>query len=89
MTTSVISGSSVWTDSSNAADRSSRRALILQMAKARMKSNKERGSSATVHSEDQTHIPIREESVEYSREEIMRDTKSEVNTDIDFTGDLD
>jgi vacuolar-type H+-ATPase subunit H len=60
------------------------------MAKARMKSNKERGSSqATVHSEDRTHIPIREESVEYSREEIMRDTKSEVNTDIDFTGDLD
>jgi hypothetical protein len=39
--TSVVSGvSSVWTDSSTNPDRSSRRALILQMAKARMKSNK-------------------------------------------------
>lgn len=39
---SSVGGSSVWTDSSNPADRSSRRALILQMAKARMKSNKDR-----------------------------------------------
>lgn len=38
--TSVVSGSSVWTDNENNPDRSSRRALILQMAKARMKSNK-------------------------------------------------
>ena len=36
----MVSGSSVWTDASGAGDRSSRRALILQMAKARMKSNK-------------------------------------------------
>jgi hypothetical protein len=39
--TSNVSGSSIWTDSSSAnPDRSSRRALILQMAKARMKSQK-------------------------------------------------
>lgn len=45
--TSVVSGvSSVWTDSSNNPDRSSRRALILQMAKARMKSNKGVGGAS-------------------------------------------
>jgi hypothetical protein len=38
---SVVSGSSVWTEGSNPTDRSSRRKLILQMAKARMKSNKD------------------------------------------------
>jgi len=41
--TSVISGSS-WTETSNVVDRSSRRALILQMAKARMKQNKNAAS---------------------------------------------
>jgi hypothetical protein len=55
--TSVISGSSVWTDTSSANDRSSRRALILQMAKARMKQNKS-------HVEDKTDAPIAEESFE-------------------------
>ena len=54
--TSVISGSSVWTDTSNPNDRSSRRALILQMAKARMKQHK---SSDSVQ-------PIREEELEVS-----------------------
>merc|ERR1712113_447939 len=52
--TSVVSVSSVWTDTSNPTDRSSRRALILQMAKARMKSNKDRGdkiSSASIAEE--------------------------------------
>ncbi|KAI2493017.1 hypothetical protein MHU86_21518 [Fragilaria crotonensis] len=53
--TSVISGSSVWTDTSGANDRSSRRALILQMAKARMKQSKS-------HVEDKTNVPIVEES---------------------------
>jgi hypothetical protein len=38
--TSVVSGSSAWTDD-QPTERNSRRALILQMAKARMKSNKE------------------------------------------------
>lgn len=46
---SVVSGSSAWTDQSNPADRSSRRALILQMAKARMKTNKD-GQSPTAGS---------------------------------------
>ena len=55
--TSVISGSSVWTETSGANDRSSRRALILQMAKARMKQSKS-------HVEDKTNVPIVEESFE-------------------------
>lgn len=57
--TSVISGSSVWTDSSNAVDRSSRRALILQMAKARMKQNK---SSASVVESKTSNTIVEEES---------------------------
>jgi hypothetical protein len=78
--TSVISGSSVWTDSSNP-DRSSRRALILQMAKARMKSNK------PAHQEDKTNVPIVEEdSLNSSRRDHSR---SEVGTDIDFDQELD
>jgi hypothetical protein len=53
---SVISGSSVWTDtSSNPADRSSRRALILQMAKARMKSNKERDPAEKTIKEEKSN----------------------------------
>lgn len=43
--TSIVSGSSQWTDNENNPDRSSRRALILQMAKARMKSNKSTSST--------------------------------------------
>ena len=42
--TSVVSGSSVWTDNVSNPDRSSRRALILQMAKARMRNQKSPGS---------------------------------------------
>lgn len=86
--TSVISGSSVWTDGSNAGDRSSRRALILQMAKARMKSNK---SSPAAHS-----APIAEESsmtsTAMSRDPDQFDqeeARSDVKTDIDFSEDLD
>lgn len=55
--TSIVSGSSVWTDNENnngnnaaAADRSKRRELILQMAKARMKSNNNSSKSAAVNS---------------------------------------
>jgi hypothetical protein len=74
--TSMVSGSSVWTDMSQ--DRSSRRALILQMAKARMKSNK---MSATT--EDKMATPIEEE-------EPNEETKSEsVNPSIDLAVDLD
>lgn len=70
--TSVISGSSVWTDTSNANERSSRRALILQMAKARMKQNKNPS-----HTEDKTYGAIVEES---SVQSSNRDTsRTEAN----------
>jgi hypothetical protein len=70
--TSVISGSSVWTDTSNANERSSRRALILQMAKARMKQNKNPS-----HTEDKTYVAIVEES---SVQSSNRDTsRTEAN----------
>jgi hypothetical protein len=70
--TSVISGSSVWTDTSNANERSSRRALILQMAKARMKQNKN-----SSHTEDKTNVAIVEES---SVQSSNRDTsRTDVN----------
>mmetsp|Transcript_13459 Transcript_13459/g.19834 ORF Transcript_13459/g.19834 Transcript_13459/m.19834 type:complete len:1058 (+) Transcript_13459:208-3381(+) len=76
--TSVISGSSVWTDSSNAADRSSRRALILQMAKARMKQHK---SSASVsESKASTTRTIAEEA---SSERTVS------NAEFDMTKELD
>jgi len=71
---SVVSGSSVWTDQSNNPDRSSRRALILQMAKARMKSNKP--------PEDGQHGYEEEKKLE-----SHRDTDS--TTNIDLTEDLD
>ena len=68
----MISGSSVWTDTSNANDRSSRRALILQMAKARMKQNKNPS-----HTEDKTSVAIVEES---SVQSSNRDTsRTDVN----------
>ena len=39
--TSLVSGSSIYTDNTNPNERNSRRALILQMAKARMKNVKQ------------------------------------------------
>mmetsp|Transcript_15464 Transcript_15464/g.42742 ORF Transcript_15464/g.42742 Transcript_15464/m.42742 type:complete len:170 (-) Transcript_15464:162-671(-) len=60
-TASVISGSSVWTDGSNPTEKSSRRALILQMAKARMKSNREGPKSPESESEPLARAPIAEE----------------------------
>jgi hypothetical protein len=76
--TSVVSGSSVWTDNSNNPDRSSRRALILQMAKARMKSNKP--------DED----AIQEESYcDDDDEEKKNDVLADTSTEIDIAGDLD
>lgn len=84
--TSVVSGSSVWTDGS-AGDRSSRRALILQMAKARMKSNKPPGES---HAEDKTSGPIEEEtSVRSGDDQPWEGGGGRVASEIDFTGDLD
>jgi hypothetical protein len=80
ITGSGVSGSSVWTDSSGPGDRSSRRALILQMAKARMKTNKDSPSAA--NSKSKLSTPIKEEA-----DHIM--TEGNTVADIDFTGDLD
>ena len=79
-TASVISGSSAWTDSSNQ-DRSSRRALILQMAKARMKTNKDPSSPDSKIGP--TSPTIEEENMSQEEE------AAEANTDIDFAEDLD
>mmetsp|Transcript_2068 Transcript_2068/g.4329 ORF Transcript_2068/g.4329 Transcript_2068/m.4329 type:complete len:910 (-) Transcript_2068:24-2753(-) len=45
--TSLVSGSSIYTDTTNPNERNSRRALILQMAKARMKNVKQANTSDT------------------------------------------
>jgi hypothetical protein len=80
LTASVISGSSAWTDSSNQ-DRSSRRALILQMAKARMKTNKDPTSPGPT---------IEEENMSQEEEDVSRQgLVTETNPDIDFAEDLD
>jgi len=77
----ILSGSSVWTDNSGPiGDRSSRRALILQMAKARMKNNKEspaaqKGSSTIIDENDEADDTIF--------------TEANGAHDIDLTGDLD
>jgi hypothetical protein len=77
---SAISGSSVFSEKSGSADRSSRRALILQMAKARMKNNRDSPSktSSTITQDD----------------EADNNTFTEGNATIathefDLTGDLD
>ena len=81
---SNVSGGSVWTDSSsNPADRSSRRALILQMAKARMKSNKDR---------DPAEHTIKEEksgSMDDASYETSHLSAEMTATDLDFAADLD
>jgi hypothetical protein len=92
---SVVSGSSVWTEnSSNPTDRSSRRALILQMAKARMKSNKERDSDehSTIKEEksgmEDSHED--ESAIQYSMDDDeMRGVGSSEQSDLDFAADLD
>lgn len=75
--TTSIDGSSTWTDDNNP-DRSSRRALILQMAKARMRNNQHLISSE--------EGPLTAESREMEEEK-----KHDVGQpyDIDLTGDLD
>lgn len=83
LSASVVSSSSVWTEGSNT-DRSSRRALILQMAKARMKSNKDHPSSP-----QQTNGTIAEEQSHQNDESFYQEPTSEAGGDIDFTGDLD
>jgi hypothetical protein len=84
MSGSMISGSSVWSEGTGG-DRSSRRALILQMAKARMKSNKEspekqpRPAGSTANS-----APIIDEEDEVEEADTYL---TEGATDIDFSAD--
>lgn len=80
VTGSGVSGSSVWTDTSGPGDRSSRRALILQMAKARMKTTKESPSVAANRSKLGTSI---------MEEDTTIMTEGNTLGDIDFAGDLD
>lgn len=81
MASSVVSGSSVWTDASSVTDRSSRRALILQMAKARMRQNKTLGDS------DKTIGPIAEEgSVPSSK---LDPSRQSVNQSVDYSEELE
>jgi len=83
---SVISGGSGWTDSSNPADRSSRRALILQMAKARMKSNKDRNPAEhTIKEEKSSELEYDDES----RLNNQSQFSAGITSDIDFAADLD
>ena len=90
--TSVISGSSVWTDnSSNPADRSSRRALILQMAKARMKSNKDRDpAEKTIKEEKSGSLDDTDVGYDDEHNDMRPQGSAEVTTaDLDFAADLD
>ncbi|CAB9515906.1 expressed unknown protein [Seminavis robusta] len=91
--TSVISGSSVWTDnSSNPADRSSRRALILQMAKARMKSNKDRDpAEKTIKEEKSNSLDDHDDYDDHSdmRHPGLTDAPTSSATDLDIAADLD
>jgi hypothetical protein len=69
---------STWTDDNNP-DRCSRRALILQMAKARMRNNQ------------QHHFPPEDGSPTAESREIEEEKKNDIGQpdDIDLTGDLD
>jgi len=75
---SAISGSSVWSENSGPSDRSSRRALILQMAKARMKNNRESPvkASSTIIQED-------------GADNSVFTAGNATIYDLDLTGDLD
>ena len=64
--------------------RSSRRALILQMAKARMKSNKEQPTSP----DSKMNLSIREEA-DQRQQDADQEPNNETGADIDFSGDLD
>ena len=90
--TSVVSAaSSAWTDNSGAPERSSRRALILQMAKARMKNHKGTGGSVT-GGETPSEFGNADIMGTYSiTEEKKLDGPLEEDqaTDIDIAGDLD
>jgi hypothetical protein len=90
--TSVISGSSVWTDSSsNPADRSSRRALILQMAKARMKSNKERDPpEKTIAEEKSGEQSVDDADMSHDEHSMRQQGSAELGpAELDFAVELD
>lgn len=88
---SEVSGSAIsatssgWTETSAAPERSSRRALILQMAKARMKTNKSSGSTAgdTPRSQIVGTYSITEE------EKKLDGPLDDQATEFDMAGDLD
>jgi len=79
ITGSAISESSVCSENSGPSDRSSRRALILQMAKARMKNNRESPTKTSAIIED-----------DESDDTILTEGNATLAThDFDLTGDLD
>jgi hypothetical protein len=78
---SNVSGSSVWSDASGG-DRNSRRALILQMAKARMRNNKESPTKSMGSPDRHEPFMIEEEGASIAG-------RSETNPEIDIAGDLD
>jgi hypothetical protein len=96
--TSVVSGtSSAWTEGS-ANDRSTRRALILQMAKARMKKNNPgkavssgTGQETTTEREEEKKLDEPEEDLKLETDgSIPRiNSLNETGTDIDISQDLD
>lgn len=95
--TSVVSGtSSAWTDGSANADRSSRRALILQMAKARMKKNNSNSTKAVEgqagNGEDEEEKKLDsagEEDIAINVGVSRTNSLNESGTDIDISQDLD
>lgn len=76
---SNVTGSSMWSNDSGTGDKSSRRALILQMAKARMRNNK----GSPVKASD----PIGASADGGTSAEVAGAT--ETHTDFDLTGELD
>jgi hypothetical protein len=90
--TSVVSGtSSAWTDASNG-DRSSRRALILQMAKARMKKNNKMEGKLISDpiAEDEEEKKLDSAGDDLLELNLSRTgSLNETGTDIDIAGDLD
>ena len=95
---SEVSGtSSAWTDGSTNAERSSRRALILQMAKARMKKNTnpkpadtKAVNSAIVEDEEEKKLDSAgEEDAAVSVGMTRTNSLNETGTDIDISQDLD
>ena len=96
--TSVVSGSSSgWTENETNPDRNSRRALILQMAKARMRSNKSASGTTPTstqsrvdlsHSISDVDSPKQQHRLQFDEEEKKIDYR-EGGTEINLIGELD